>query len=429
MAQSFTAPRRASAAPRSADNHLMRRSRRCCLAVCSLLLLAPATAAARRPVVSYIDEHGALRLYDAAMEKDIHPPPVPTFRPIKQFRYGISANGRYVVYNDSAQNLHLLDHARRSEVPLPGVNVYTNPGNLSVSNSGRIAFDNNGNGPARVYDGVRRRLVDTGLPADNGHRQTRVSADGHFLASSCTERCISDTGGGADVFLQDLRTRSDTGFAADKSRDEEYPCLNGDGSRLALDAAAAPPADQQHDVFLFRNGLLWSLDTGVPNEEDQYCALDPSGGFLSFVTAPTTFKLYDMWGKFVTSPADRQFDRISVLTNEFRGDRTRPSVRRFRITPRRFAVGRGATAFRFVLSEPARVRNYVWRHGSRSGRFAAAAARAQAQSRSTAASAAAHSPHGGATSRSCARPTRPPTARAQRSSCSTCSPAPDIAVN
>ena len=313
----------------------MRRSRRCCLAVCSLLLLAPATAEARRPVISYIDEHGALRLYDATRRKDIHPPPVPTFRPSKQFRYGISANGRYVVYNDSAKNLHLLDRATRREVPLPGVNVYTNPGNLSVSNSGLIAFDNNGNGPARVYDGVRR------------------------------ERCVRDTGGGADVFLQDLRTRSDTGFAADKRRDEEHPCLNGDGSRLALEAASAPPANQKHDVFMFLNGFLMPLDTGVnaPNEEDRYCALDPSGGFLSFVTASTTFKLYDMWGKFVTLPADREFDRFSVLTNEYRGDRTRPSVRRFRITHRRFTVGRGATAFRFVLSEPARVRIHIWRHG------------------------------------------------------------------
>jgi hypothetical protein len=409
----------------------MRRSRRCCLAVCSLLLLAPATAAPRRPVISYIDEHGALRLYDATRKKDIHPPPVPTFRPIKQFRYGISANGRYVVYNDNAKNLHLLDRATRREVPLPGVNVYINPGNVSVSNSGLIAFDNNGNGPARVYDGVRRRFVDTGLPADNGHRQTRLSADGHFLATSCTERCVRDTGGGADVFLQDLRTRSDTGFAADRSRDEEHPCLTTDGSRLALDAAAAPPADQTHDVFLFLNGFLMPLDTGVntPNEEDRYCALDPSGAFLSFVTASTTFKLYDMWGKFVTLPADREFDRFSVLTNEYRGDRTPPRVRRFRITHRRFAVGRGATAFRFVLSEPARVRIYISRHGSLSGRFAAAAARARTRSRSTAASAAAHSRRGGAISRSCARPTRPPTARARRSSCSTCSPAADIAVN
>jgi hypothetical protein len=245
------------------------------------------------------------------------------------------------------------------------VNVYPNPGNLSVSNSGLIAFDNDGNGPARVYDGVRRRFVDAGLPADNGHRQTRLSADGHFLATSCTESCVRDTGGGADVFLQNLRTRSDTGFAADKSRDEGNPCLNRDGSRLALDAAAAPPRDQKHDIFLFLNGLLLPLDTGVntPNEEDRYCALDPSGGFLSFVTASTTFKLYDMWGKFVTLPADREFDRFSVLTNEYRGDRTRPRVRGFRITHRRFAVGRGATAFRFVLSEPARVRIHISRHG------------------------------------------------------------------
>ena len=121
-------------------------ARRCCVAVC-LLLLTPATAAARRPVISYIDERGTLRLYDAARRKDIPAPAVPTFRPIRQFRYGISGDGRYVVYNDGAKKLHLLDRATRGKVPLPGVNVYANPGNLSVSNSGLIGRPNTSRPP------------------------------------------------------------------------------------------------------------------------------------------------------------------------------------------------------------------------------------------------------------------------------------------
>ena len=78
--------------------------------------------------------------------------------------------------NDAAKKLHLLDRATNAQVPLPGIDVYANPGSLSVSNTGRIAFDDNGNGPALVYESATGQFVETGLAAANGHRQTRLSS-------------------------------------------------------------------------------------------------------------------------------------------------------------------------------------------------------------------------------------------------------------
>ena len=41
----------------------------------ALFLLAPATALARKPVISYVDENGLFRLYDAERAAEIDPPP------------------------------------------------------------------------------------------------------------------------------------------------------------------------------------------------------------------------------------------------------------------------------------------------------------------------------------------------------------------
>jgi hypothetical protein len=60
---------------------------RLALAVCSPLLLAPAAAIAREPVISHVDENGVFRLYDEEVEAEVNPPPpVPTFATINGFR-------------------------------------------------------------------------------------------------------------------------------------------------------------------------------------------------------------------------------------------------------------------------------------------------------------------------------------------------------
>ena len=180
----------------------------------ALLLLAPSAALAREPIISYVDETGTFRLYDEETEAEINPPPAVPAN-FLGFRYGMSFDGRYIVFNDNPapRKLHLLDRATGTEIPLPGIDVYTNPGALTVSNTGRIGFDDNGNGPALVYDSATGQFVDTGLAANNGHRQTRLSGDGLFLATTCNDsNCVDDLDMGADPYVQDLTTKLDTGF-------------------------------------------------------------------------------------------------------------------------------------------------------------------------------------------------------------------------
>jgi hypothetical protein len=356
-----------------------------------LVLAAPAAALAREPVISYIDKtdpgHPVFRLYDEETETEVDPPPpVPLPADLTFFRYSMSQDGRYIVYTDVDKKLHLLDRATNLEVPLPGIDIYTGaerPDNPTVSNNGLVAFDNTGNGPAVVYDSGLGNFIDTGLPADNKNRQTRLSGDGHFLGTTCDDltKCPAPTAG-ADPFIQDLVGKSDLGFPADATHDEEHPCLNGDGSIFGIDKAASP-TDTKHDIFLFdRSGTPIPLpsDANTANVDDQYCVLDSTGRYLGFVTAPSTFKLYDRTeARFVNLPLGKEFDRYSVLSDPYSppqpgtgnppptGKPPKPVVTRFRMTHRRFRVRRHATAFSFKLSDPGRVRLVIRKNGKKVG--------------------------------------------------------------
>lgn len=235
----------------------------------ALFLLAPATALARMPVISYVDENGVFRLYDAELGTDVSPPP-PVPASFAGFRYGISLNGRYVVWGDAQRMLHLLDRATNAQVALPGIDVYsaTGPDNLSVSNTGLIAFDNNGNGPAVVYDSAAGQFVETGLPANNGHRQTRLSGDGQFLATTCDDTlntCVAALDPGVDPYVQNLATKSDTGLPNDALVDEEHPCIDADGSLVGLDKIAPV---LQRDVFIFDRSGPTPQQLSMPGMND-----------------------------------------------------------------------------------------------------------------------------------------------------------------
>ncbi|HMJ96470.1 MAG TPA: hypothetical protein VK486_11485 [Thermoleophilaceae bacterium] len=343
-----------------------------------LLLLGPSAAMAREPVISYVDGTGAFHLYDEELEAEVDPPP-PVPANFAGFRYGMSHDGRYVVFNDVNSKLHVLDRATNTQLPLPGIDVYTSPNGLTVSNTGLIAFDDNSNGPALVYDSATQAFADAGLADNNGHRQTRLSGDGHFLASTCNEQnCVDPTDTGADAYVQDLATRLDTGFPADNTRDEEHVCINGDGSRLGFEKATAPPGNPKRDIFLFdRAAALPVALAGVndANQEERYCVLDPSGNYLGFFEDDTTFRVYSVAEqRFLSLPAGKEFDNRSTLSAPYPPpapppvccapppDLTKPVTRRFRMTHQRFRPHRGATKFRFKLSEPADVRIRFKRH-------------------------------------------------------------------
>jgi len=355
---------------------------RLALAVCVLLLLMPATALADFPVISYVDENGVFRLYEAEFNREVDPPPPVAVADPATFRYGISLSGRYVVFTDAAKKLHLLDRATNAQPPLPGIDVYANPGNLSVSNTGRIAFDDDSNGPAVVYDSAAGQFLDTGLAADNGHRQTRLSGDGLFLATTCNDSgCVDNLDSGADPYVQNLATRTDTGLPNDALLDEEHPCIDADGSLVGFDKGALG----QHDVHVFDRSVSPAQElalTGLndPLKDETNCVLDATGAYIGFIYDQSGTATFRVWqaasGDFLTLPADKEFDSRSQFSEAFTppagggppapppsGDRVKPVTSRVRMTHRRFRPGRRATAFRFVLSEPAGVRIVIRRVG------------------------------------------------------------------
>ena len=365
----------------------------------ALLLLAPSAALAREPIISYVDETGTFRLYDAETEAEIDPPPAVPAN-FLGFRYGMSLNGRYIVFNDNPapRKLHLLDRATNTQIPLPGIDVYTLPGALTVSNTGRIGFDDNGNGPALVYDSTTGQFVDTGLAANNGHRQTRLSGDGLFLATTCNDsNCVDDLGTGADPYVQNLTTKLDTAFPAEALIDEEHPCIDADGSLVGLDKAASL-LDMQKDIFLFDRSGASVQPVAVPglntaNKRDEFCVIDAAGEFIGFFFDNTAFRVYHRPSQaFLGLPTDKEFDNTSLFSEPYpppapppppggggnpippppTGDVTGPTVGRFRMTDRSFRPRRRATAFRFVLSEQADVRIVIRRLGRRKGAITAA---------------------------------------------------------
>ncbi len=359
---------------------------RCALALALLLLTAPA-AYAREPVISYIDENGEFRLYDEQTEAEVDPPPqVPVANPTT-FRYGMSLDGRYIAFLDGAKKIHLLDRATNAERPLPGIDIHTNPQNLTVSNTGLIAFDENVNGGAVVYDSAAKSFTETGLPDPNGHRQTRLSGDGRFLATTCMAQCEMDTGGNTEAFVQNLTTTTDTAFPFDNTRDEEHTCINGDGSFLGFDKARST-TNAKKDIFLFDRSesppaaLALSSAVNDAAEDEVYCVLDSSADHLGFMNDFVTFQVFEQsTDKFLILPPDKEFDRFSLFSEPYTPpppepppvccgpppDVTKPVTGRFKMTRKRFRPRRGATRFRFRLSETADVRIVVKRRGRRVG--------------------------------------------------------------
>lgn len=268
--------------------------------------LSPAfgpNATARRPVIAYVAPTGEFGLYDSETGTDVPPPPLPA----NVARFTTSLGGRYVGWVDPAtQKIHLYDRFAHAEVPLPGIDLGPNPDGLTVSDSGLIGFDHNSSGPAQVYDSKAKSFVDTGLAADNNHRQTHLSGDGRFLATTCNvSGCVTPPVTGSDAYVQDLSTRLNVPFPDNPSGtngDEEHPCIDGNGGLVGVDIGH--PATV-HDVFLYNraNGAL------LPNPQDatideMKCVLDSRGQHLGIADNVGHLRLYDrLTGAFVALPA------------------------------------------------------------------------------------------------------------------------------
>jgi hypothetical protein len=274
-----------------------------------VLLLLPASASARKPIIAYVDG-GAFKLYDAELGQDVAAPPVPV--PEAGFRFGISRNGRYVFYNDADKKLHLLDRDTDTQVPLPGIDIYANPAFLTVSDGGLLAFDQNVNGPAVVYNSITKQFVTTGLPADNKNRQTQLSPGGTFLATTCddpVDKCPAMTAN-SDPFVQNLTTMANVPLgagAAVGTKDEEDPCIAGGGNLVGWQKQVGA---LDKDVFIYDRGADAFLNLPGLNDDmtdDAFCVLDRTGGYIGLMNLfgmTQTFKLYEVASdSFVPLPA------------------------------------------------------------------------------------------------------------------------------
>jgi hypothetical protein len=345
----------------------------------SAALVAAGTAEARAPVIAYVDPvTEKLALYDAETGAAVPAPDIAIPGPVR--RYAVSHDGSYVLYADEGKKLHLFDRGSGSEVPLPGADKYENPGSLTVSDTGLIAFDDNGNGPALVYDSGTGSFVDVGLPAENDHRQTRLSGDGRFLATTCPEgedTCAADRGADSSLFVQDIVQKSDVPVPDDLTgndeRDEEHPCIDGDGTLVGIDI----PNPTKRDVFLFDRGAddsVFPSGLNDPEENDVNCTLDSSGLYVGWQVQTETeviFKLLDRGsGQPLSLPSDDRFELAPIwLTDPYPpsapaapADRVAPRfIGRVRVTNRRFRARASAkrapvgTRFVYRLSEAATV--------------------------------------------------------------------------
>jgi hypothetical protein len=305
-----------------------------CALLCALALLAAPAASARKPLISYVDAQEAFQLYDAETGQNVSPSPaVPVPKEFAFFRWGTSANGRYIVFNDAEKKLHLLDRTSEKQVPLPGIDVAENPGNLTVSDAGLIAFDSNGNEPTYLYDSTKGAFVDAGLgdadPAkpENKLRQPRLSGSGLLLVGTCFDNpmalCATEEGADSDVFMQDLAAAQRLATPdepAGESVDEEHPCINGDGSLYGVET---PIPGFKKDVLLFqRSGDEYkeveAPELNDPEKDDRYCGLSPDGSYVSLIREDgesAKFMLYERASDSFVALPELPFDYRSTLSD------------------------------------------------------------------------------------------------------------------
>jgi hypothetical protein len=327
------------------------------LALLALSALAPGADAAGppRPVVSFVDANG-FHLFDLQKKKEIKRPPVPVAN-AATFRYGMSLDGRFVVYTDAGKKLHLLDRFNGQERPLPGIDTSNNPGNLTASDAGLIAFDDNGNGPTKVYDSKARRFLDVGFSAANKQRQPKLSGNGRYLATTCLDgaKCVKKlSDASSDPFVQDLKTRTDTGFnGAVAMRDAEHPFLNDDGSLIGLDRPS-PNANSPRKVFLYKRKTATQITLDVePNDTITNGVMDPTGNYVGALFNNQAIKVLDRARNvFLGLPAG--VDTMSELVSSVEASKFRARL----------------TGFTFNLTTKANVRITISRKGKKLGSVA-----------------------------------------------------------
>ena len=204
------------------------------------LLLPAAPSAARKPVIAYVDPaSGVFSLYDAETETSPAAPALPN----GIARYAMSSNGRFVVFEDPATRrpAPARPHGgRRGRAA--GHRRLREPAVADGLRHGLIAFDDNGNGPARVYDSARAPSSRRAFRRATATARRALSADGNRLATTCLGGLARAVRGRPRRRRRGVRAgprprhrhRASPTTWRSPTRRENRPCLDGDGSVVGL---------------------------------------------------------------------------------------------------------------------------------------------------------------------------------------------------
>jgi hypothetical protein len=283
----------------------------------------------------------------------------------------ISADGRYVVFHDSATNLVPNDTNGLSDLFRHDRNTNTTQrvsASIAISNSyseqasaspdGRyvtfysnasnlVAGDTNGFVDAFLYDAgsdsIERVSVATGGAQANGPSfSSSVSSDGRYVAfqSEATNLVAGDTNGNdADIFVRDRQTGttslvslSSSGVHADDV--SRAPVISADGRFVAFwsNATTLVPGDTngRPDIFLRDrlNGTteIVSVATGGAQENGNALyppAISADGRYVAFVSLASNLVAGDTNGAADVFVRDRQTgttERVSVGSGNLQGN-------------------------------------------------------------------------------------------------------------
>ncbi len=278
-------------------------------------------------MIAYLNTSRELQLFDSQAGATSSVPTLTVKN--SQNAFAVSFDGRYIAYIAKSDGLiHLYDRTANAEIPLPGINIYTSggefPDDLSVSDTGLIAFDDGGNVGVAVYNSATGKFIPTGLSTSGnaGPRDPLLSGDGKFLATTCI------TGPGttcpnpnlnsthSTLFLQNLVTKTDTRLpfidpnAGAGGADEEHACIDANGGLVGADVVdpnPKPPPNFQSDVYIFNRATdkdLTISGLNTPGKDTIHCALSFGGAYVGVSDDNGVVRAYDAaTGARITVPS------------------------------------------------------------------------------------------------------------------------------
>lgn len=247
----------------------------------------------------------------------------------------LSANGRYVAFTSSANNLvagdtnGFADVFRHDRVTGATIRVSVGPGGIqadeastqcSISANGRfvgyrskatnlVVGDTNNIRDIFVYDcetGITSRvnLAPGGVEANRASQDSALSASGRFVAfrSSANNLVANDTNGGTDIFVHDRVTGVTERVSVDSAGNEstgggKYPSLSADGRYVTFQSSAANlvPNDTNGTADIFVHDRLTgvtervSVDSaGVEGDSaSTNASISADGRYVAFQSAST----------------------------------------------------------------------------------------------------------------------------------------------